>query len=179
MNFRFCPPHLRFSIGLSTWRDCLLSLSGNVLLSADSEGYLQTHTCDTCHEPRVSEKWRLVSPRTRDDWVLVASVDNCNGTSPLPVGHVIRGHVDTRHGEDVIIEAEMTRAALAASGGKNTELWSRVSVQELARDPRVRVGGCGHRVRPCHVWRLYQLVGQAGYTRIASTFVRNVQERCL
>ena len=155
-----------------------------MLLSADSEGYLQTHRCDmchtchTCHEPRVSEKWRLVSPRTGDDWVMVASVDNCNGTSPLPVGHVIRGHVVTRHGGDPILEAERARAALAASGGENTELWSGVSVQELAREPRVRVGGCGHRVRPCHVWRLYQLVGEAGYTRISTTFVRNVQERC-
>ena len=79
-------------------------------------------------------------------------MDNCNGTSPLPVGHVIRGHVDTRHGEDDILEAELARAALAAFGGENTELWSRVSVQELSRDPRVRVGGCGHRVRPCHGW---------------------------
>ena len=58
--------------------------------------------------------------------------------------------------------------------------WDTTNTKALAQRRVVTLGGmgvCGHLVQPCHVWRLYQLEGQAGYTtkKVKMNFSLNIQ----
>ena len=132
------------------------------MLFADDDGYLQLKSPPTDKVRLMSRyQWRLVSPMSGDNWDLVTVVDNCQGSQPLPVGHVVRGHVyHTWQEADVVTEAEIARHVLVSAGGDNVEYWSRVNIRDLTRGTRVIVGRCGYKVPPCHIWRLYQLVGR-------------------
>jgi hypothetical protein len=59
--------------------------------------------------------------------------------------------------------------------------WDITNIIELARGRGVTLGGrgaCDYKVQPCHIWRLYQLEGQAGYTTIGIKMVKSEQEEC-
>ena len=137
--------------------------SSKGLLWADNDGYLQLQPLPEDDDKMTSRyQWRMVSPVTEDDWDLVTVIDNCQGSHPLPVGHVVRGHVYHTWSEaDVVTEAEIARHVLVSAGGDNAEYWRRVNIRDLTRGgSRVMVGRCGYKVPPCHTWKLYQLVGR-------------------
>ena len=163
------------------WHNCKIK-SGEEWFYTDEEGFLKT--CSDCGDPRWF-KWRIVSPPTHDYWRLVTTVDNCAGKTSLPVSQVVRGFVTSVGATSVRqkIEKGLEATAILSMDSENTikKDWSSTHIRELARGRGVSVGGrgaCDYKVQPCHVWRLYQLEGQAGYTTVGTRMVKSEQEEC-
>ena len=163
------------------WHDCKL-MAGDEWLYTDTKGFLKS--CSDCGDPRWF-KWRIVSPPTQDYWRLITSIDNCAGKTSLPVSQNVRGFI-TSVGVSAFkekIEKGLEARDILSMNQKSSirNNWDTTNIKALARGRSVALGGmgaCGYVVQPCHVWRLYQLEGHAGYTTIGTKMIKSEQEEC-